>query len=87
MPHGVALAAVYAKHVRARVHKHGYARFKIERVDACAHKITLVFVKHFVGVFLVLFIVLAEDEIHKVIVAIHNGKTVEFVVPDDVVCL
>ena len=85
MPHGVTFTAVYAKNVRSRIDEHRHARFEIQRVDACADKITLLCVKHFERIFLVLFIVFAENEIHKSVVFVNDGKAVEFVVPDDVV--
>ena len=85
LPYGVAFGGVNANHVTACCQQSGTTFCVVAGVDTCAYHIALLIVQHFVGVFLVACVVLAEYEVHQVAVSVHDGQGVELVIPDNVV--
>ena len=86
LPAGVALGGIDHQTIHARVQQGGNSLGIVPGVDARAHQIALLCVQQLQRVFLVGGVVLAEYEIHQVVVLIHDGQAVEFVFPDDIVC-
>ena len=87
LPDRVALGRVNAENIRARLNERGDALVVVAGVDARADQIALLRVLEGEGVLLVLGVVLAENEVAQAVVLIHNGQSVELVLPNDVVGL
>ena len=85
LPLGEAFGGVDAQNVNASFDKGRNALSVVARVDACTYQVALVAVEQLVRVGLVLFVVLAEHHVHKVVVVIDDRQGVQLVVPDDVV--
>ena len=85
LPVGVALRRVDAQHVGTGLHQRRHALGVVARVDARTHLVALVRVQHLVGVGLMGVVVLAEHQVHQVVLVVHHGQRVQLVVPDDVV--
>ena len=85
LPLAEALGGVDAQHVGAGLDKQRHALGVVARVDARTHLVGLVRVQHLVGVRLMGIVVLAEHQIHQVVLVVHHRQRVQLVVPDDVV--
>ena len=85
LPDGIALGRVDAQHVRTGFDESRDALSIVAGVDARADEIALLIVLQGKGMFLMLGVVLAEDEVEQMVVFIHDGQRVELVLPDDVV--
>ena len=54
-------------------------------IDTGADQVTLLVIQQFQGILLVGGVVLAEDEVHQMILIVNDGQAVQLVIPDDVV--
>ena len=85
LPAGVALGGVDDQNVNAGVDQSGNALGVVAGVDAGADQIALLLVQQLQGVLLVGGVVLAEGQVHQVVILVHDGQAVQLVIPNDVV--
>ena len=85
LPLGKALGGIDAQHIRAGLDQSGYALGIIAGINARAHNIALMLVKQFERICLVAVIVLAEHQINKMLLLIHQRERIKLMIPYDIV--
>ena len=85
LPAGVALGGIDHQHVHTGLQQRGNTGRIVPGIDAGAHQIAFFAVQQFLRILLVGGVVLAEHEVHQVVIFIDDGQAVQLVVPDDVV--
>ena len=86
LPFGEAFGGVDAEYVSACFEEQRYAFFIVSGVDTSAYYETFLGIEHFIRVFLMGIIVLAEYEAIQTAVLVEYRQGVDLVVPNDVVC-
>jgi len=85
LPAGVAFGGVDDQNVNTGFQQSGNSLGVVTGVDARADKVALLGVQQFLRIGLVGGVVLAEYEVHQMIVLVHDGQGVQLVLPNDIV--
>ena len=85
LPLREAFGAVNAQHIRSRVQQGRHTLFIVPCIDTCSHHIPLGAVNEFVLILFMGVIVLTENQVHQLLVLIHQRKAVNLVLPDNII--
>ena len=85
LPFGEAFGGINAEYVSACIYQLRHPFFIVPGVDAGTDDEAFLGIQHFVGVFLMGIVVLAEYEAVELAIFKENGEGIDFVVPDNVV--